>query len=84
MGDVYSLVRARVTVSRETLEQIVGILNITTKADRDRILRDGIVIVKQPSPPGAGGPRPARARSSRSSAESRTSSTRSRTSRRQT
>jgi hypothetical protein len=84
MGDIFSLVRARVTVSRETLEKIIGILNVPTKAHRDNMLRDGVLIVKAPSPPGGGGPRPARARSSRSSTEGGASSTRSRTSRRQT
>lgn len=90
MGCVYSLVNTRVTVNTDTLNQIIGILKITAAADRNRILRDGILIVKLPSPPG-GGPRPARARSSRSSTENsasstgnRASSTRSRTSRRQT
>jgi hypothetical protein len=91
MGIIYSLVRARVTIKRETLEKIVDLLNITTKAERDRILRDGIII-NAPSPRATGGgPQPARARGSRSSTgsgasstENRAPSTRSRTSRRQT
>lgn len=84
MGIAYSLYNMRVTVSSDTLETIIDLLKIPTKADQDRIRRDGILIVKAPSPPGGGGPRPARARSSRSSTEGRVSSTRSRTSRRQT
>jgi hypothetical protein len=84
MGCVYSLVNTRVTVTTDTLQQIIGILKITAATDRNRILRDGILIVKLPSPPGGGGPQPARARSSRSSTESSASSTRTRTSRRQT
>jgi hypothetical protein len=84
MGDAYSLVRIRVTVNTETLEQIIEHLNIPTKADRDRILRDGIVIVRGPSPPGGGGRRSAGVRSARSSTASRAPSTTSRTRRRRT
>ena len=90
MGDVFSLARVRVTVSSDKLEQIIGILNIPTKADQDRIRRDGILIIRAPSAPG-GGPRPARTRSTRASTASRAASTasraastRSRTSRPQT
>lgn len=84
MGIAYSLHNTRVTVSSDTLEKIIDLLKIPTKTDQDRIRRDGILIVKAPSPPGGGGPRAARARSSRPSTEGRVSSTRSRTSRRQT
>jgi hypothetical protein len=84
MGRVFSLVNTRITVQTETLERIIEILNVPTKADRDRILRDGILIVKATSLPSGGGPQPARARSSRSSTGTGASSTRSRTSRRRT
>jgi hypothetical protein len=84
MGIVFHLVNTRITVKTETLERIVDILEIPTKTVRDRILREGILIVKGTSLPGGSGPQPARARSSRSSTESGASSTRSRTSRRQT
>jgi hypothetical protein len=85
MGGVYVLANTRVTVSRETLQTIAGLLGITTKAHLDRILTDGLVIVKAPSQPAGGGPRrQARARGSRSSTEGGTSTTRSRTSRQRT
>jgi hypothetical protein len=84
MGIVFNLVNTRITVKTETLERIVDILEIPTKAVRDRILREGILIVKGTSLPGGSSPQPARARSSRSPTQSGTSSTRSRTGRRQT
>jgi hypothetical protein len=42
-SDVFSLVNVRVTVNRKTLEQIVDLLKIPTQADRNRILRSGVV-----------------------------------------
>ena len=83
MGIAYSLYNTRVTVSSDTLEKIIDLLKIPTKADQDRIRRDGILIVKAPSAPGGGRPRAARARS-RPATDGGVSSTRSRTSRRQT
>lgn len=83
MGCVYVLANTRVTVSSETLQTIAGLLGITTKAHLDRILTDGLLIVKVPSPSAGGGRRAARARSSRSSTEGGASATRGRTSRRQ-
>jgi hypothetical protein len=84
MGDAFSLVRTRVTVTTDQLQHIVEYLGITTKTHRDNILRDGIVIVKAPSPPGGGGQQRARARSTSSPATNRASSTTSRRSRRRT
>lgn len=93
MGSAYSLVNTRVAVSRETLEKIADLLNITTKAHRDRIFTDGLLIVKVPAAPGGASPRPrpARGGSSRASTGGGAASTgggaaspRGRTGRRQT
>jgi hypothetical protein len=83
MGCIYSLVNTRITINADTLERIIGILNVPA-AHQDRIRRDGVLIVKAPSAPAGGAPPPARARRSRSSTERGVSSTRSRTGRRQT
>lgn len=42
-GGVFSLTRVRVNVSKEKLEQIADILEVP-EADRDRIIKDGVVI----------------------------------------
>jgi len=83
-GSAFSLVSVqRVTVDRATLEQIVNLLKIPTKADRDRIFSSGIVILA-PSASGGSAQASSRGRSRRSSAASGTSSTPSRTRRRPT
>jgi len=82
-SDVFSLVNVRVTVNRKTLEQIVDLLKIPTQADRNRILRSGVVIMPRPAS-GGSAQGTSRARSRRSAAASGTSSTPSRTRRRPT
>jgi hypothetical protein len=83
MGDLYGLVRTQVKVTTDQLLNIIHTLGITRKQDVDRILNNGMVIVKTAPPPGSSR-RSARTRSSGSSTEGRASSTGSRTSRRQT
>jgi hypothetical protein len=43
-GAVYSLKRVSVTLDKNKLEQIADILGIVKKADRDSIIKDGVVI----------------------------------------